>query len=272
MDREHLEHKLSVLSELSRLYASRMVNYIGSDIKSTHDGENTKYTEIIAEWLLNNFELLNKSFERSTICRTGNPRGRLKDKPYYVKAHQKLKKASNKKKSEEKRIAQQLFINRGKIVELYPCIGKIIDYQTPLKNVRSDRAGEIDVLALKDDMLSIIELKKPNSRETLLRCILEAYTYYRTIKDKDTFRASFKDVGQYRVVSGKHPRFMICPLFFAGSQPDKDMRSSHEYLKELVKTIENKSGLRVTFLRINKHENRDVTKWDITDVTNIFWE
>ena len=62
-------------------------------------------------------------------------------------------------------------------------LGKILDYQTPLKNEQSDPYGKIDLLSYnkKDNSISIVELKyRPSvSDETLLRCILEAYTYYK---------------------------------------------------------------------------------------------
>lgn len=62
-------------------------------------------------------------------------------------------------------------------------LGKVLDYQTPLKNEQSDPYGKIDLLSYnkKDNLISIVELKyRPSvSDETLLRCILEAYTYYK---------------------------------------------------------------------------------------------
>ena len=64
-------------------------------------------------------------------------------------------------------------------------LGKILDYQTPLKNKLSDSYGKIDLLSYnnKDNLISIVELKyRPSvSDETLLRCILEAYTYYKLL-------------------------------------------------------------------------------------------
>ena len=64
-------------------------------------------------------------------------------------------------------------------------LGHIFDYQTPLKKTKKDSYGKIDLLGYnKDDKCySIIELKyRPSSsEETLLRCILEAYTYYKLL-------------------------------------------------------------------------------------------
>ena len=76
----------------------------------------------------------------------------------------------------------------------YDFIGKVLDYQTPLKSKRSDEAGKIDLLAITGRVLRIIELKIPNSKESLLRCVLEAYTYFRKIH-KQHLTEDFKLTG-----------------------------------------------------------------------------
>ena len=62
-------------------------------------------------------------------------------------------------------------------------LGYIFDYQTPLKRTQNDSYGKIDLLGYNqdDECYSVIELKyRPSgSEETLLRCVLEAYTYYK---------------------------------------------------------------------------------------------
>jgi hypothetical protein len=67
--------------------------------------------------------------------------------------------------------------------ETYDYIGKIIDYQTPLKDVQADVAGKIDLLAWNEekDRAYILEFKMLESKETLLRCVLDAYTYWRIV-------------------------------------------------------------------------------------------
>ena len=76
---------------------------------------------------------------------------------------------------------RKLLYRQGDVVGL----GKILDYQTPLKEKKSDSYGKIDLLSYnkKDNLISVVELKyRPSvSNETLLRCILEAYTYYKLL-------------------------------------------------------------------------------------------
>lgn len=67
-------------------------------------------------------------------------------------------------------------------------LGYIFDYQTPLKEKQDDSYGKIDLLGYNtvDKCYSVIELKyRPSgSEETLLRCVLEAYTYYKLLDIK----------------------------------------------------------------------------------------
>lgn len=59
----------------------------------------------------------------------------------------------------------------------YDFIGEIIDYQTPLKNKSSDEVGKVDLLAYDGSCLRLLELKKSDSTETMLRCVMEGFTY-----------------------------------------------------------------------------------------------
>ncbi|MDR0897103.1 MAG: hypothetical protein LBN04_04530 [Oscillospiraceae bacterium] len=74
-------------------------------------------------------------------------------------------------------------IEMVKCERLYEHLGEMLDYQVPLKNKRTDKAGKIDLLAYHrgDNTLRIIEYKTKETPETLLRCVLEIYTYYRTV-------------------------------------------------------------------------------------------
>lgn len=47
--------------------------------------------------------------------------------------------------------------------------------------VSGDTAGKIDLLSYDGRVLRILELKKPDSEETMLRCVLEGYTYMKTV-------------------------------------------------------------------------------------------
>ena len=200
-------------SEMGQFYSEDFLNYISE----TSDKEGD-YTEIIAGWLLDNIELFN---EIKLITR---------EKSYKVKTHDGIIKNEESKREEEK-IAMKLFDsskNRGKVFDI---IGKIIDYQIPLKNVRGDKAGKIDLLAYneKEKTLRILELKRPDSKETMLRCVLEAYTYLKVV-DKDKL---LKDFGLPENTIVK-----ACPFVFFDGAQYKEIQEDRKYLKELIKNLD----------------------------------
>lgn len=65
----------------------------------------------------------------------------------------------------------------------YENLGKVIDFQVPIKDVRDNKAGKVDLISFSesDSALYFLEFKKPDSKETLMRCVLEAYTYYKQV-------------------------------------------------------------------------------------------
>jgi hypothetical protein len=63
-------------------------------------------------------------------------------------------------------------------------LGLIIDYQIPLKDtIKNTGKGKIDLISFDRETktLFLIELKYIGNKETLLRAVLESYTYYMTV-------------------------------------------------------------------------------------------
>ena len=219
-------------SEMWKFYSQDFVNYRGK----TSDKERDYYTEIIAEWLLDNIELFNdiKMISRENSYKVDSHDGKNKDKD------------SNR---EEEKIAMKLFDlseNQGKVFEI---IGKIIDYQTPLKDIQTDKAGKIDLLAYNEEekILRILELKKPDSEETMLRCVLEAYTYLKVV-DKDKL---LKDFGLQ-----KNTKIKACPFVFYGKEQYKEMQQDRKHLKDLIKKL----GIEVIYLKEENGEYSVIEK------------
>ena len=200
-------------SDIKNFYKKEFVNYLGvtSDTKEY-------YTEIIAECLLDNFYLFNtiKMISRESSYKVKNHDGKIKDEN------------SNR---EEEKIAMELFDYSQNKGVTFDIIGKIIDYQTPLKNVRGDKAGKIDLLAYNENekTLRILELKRPDSKETMLRCVLEAYTYLKVV-DKDKL---LKDFGLPENTIVK-----ACPFVFFDGAQYKEIQEDRKYLKELIKNLD----------------------------------
>ena len=213
---------LEEIQDMVNFYKRKVVNYRGK----TSDSKDY-YTEVVAEWILKNIYLFDYI---KPITR---------EKSYKVKTHDGIIKNEESKREEEK-IAMKLFDsskNRGKVFDI---IGKIIDYQTPLKNVRGDKAGKIDLLAYNENenpkTLRILELKRPDSKETMLRCVLEAYTYLKVV-DKDKL---LKDFGL-----PENTVIKACPFVFYDGKQHKEMQQNRENLGQLIKEL----GIEVIYLK-----------------------
>ena len=148
-------------------------------------------------------------------------------------------------------IAMKLFDfsqNQGKVFDI---IGKIIDYQTPLKNVQTDKAGKIDLLAYNEKenpkTLRILELKKIDSKETMLRCVLEAYTYLKIV-DKAKL---LKDFGL-----PENTKIKACPFVFYGKEQYKEMQQNRENLGQLIKRL----GVEIIYLKEENGEYSVIEK------------
>ena len=211
---------LEEIQDMVNFYKRKVVNYRGK----TSDKEGYYYTEIIAKWLLNNIELFNdiKMISRENSYKVDSHDGKIKNKD---------------SRREEEIIAMKLFDfsqNQGKVFDI---IGKIIDYQTPLKNVQTDDVGKIDLLAYnkKEKILRILELKRPGSKETMLRCVLEAYTYLK-ILDKTKLLKDF-ELPEDTVIKA-------CPFVFYGKEQYREMQQDREHLKDLIEKL----GIEVIYL------------------------
>lgn len=168
------EEKTNILSDnctpqevVGNFYKTSILNYRGYVTGEKKEKRNL-YTEQIAKSILEN-DLLTE-WNSLVPVRTN----------HFVPDHRKKCECIISTNRKEEILAKLLY-RQGDVGGL----GKTIDYQTPLKNEMSDSYGKIDLLSYNetDNLISIIELKyRPSvSDETLLRCILEAYTYYKLL-------------------------------------------------------------------------------------------
>ena len=199
--------------DIRSFYKQDFVNYAGK----TKDSKEY-YTEIIAEWLLSHVDLFNKI---KLINREGS---------YRIESHD-GKIINQKSNRAEEKIAMKLFDYSQNKGEIFDKIGKIIDYQIPLKNIKTDDAGKIDLLAYNEDTdtLRILELKKSDSKETMLKCLLEVYTYLKIVnKDK-----LLKDFGL-----PKNTIVKASPLVFFEGMQYMEMKEDRKNLKKLMEKME----------------------------------
>jgi hypothetical protein len=72
----------------------------------------------------------------------------------------------------EKRFCRALF-NAG----LVSGLGQVIDYEVPLKATEDAPHGDIDLLCTEGVSILLVEAKKSSSNESIVKAILEAFTY-----------------------------------------------------------------------------------------------
>ena len=208
--REEIIKKLQDSSkDMSTFYTQTFINYTG---KATDTKE--KYTEVVSEWLLNNIDLL---YKIKKITRLSS---------YKVNTH-KGKHNNPTSNRKEEIIAMEIF-RQGSL----NILGKILDYQTPLKNERDDKAGKIDIVSYNKDIKTVylLELKKEDNEETMLRCVLEIFTYSKTL-DKDKFLEDFN--------LPKDTKIKASPLVFLnGSQYKEMVEGDSKFLKQLMDKLD----------------------------------
>ena len=221
---------LEEIQDMGNFYKRKVVNYRGT----TSDSKEY-YTEVVAEWILKNIYLFDYI---KPITR---------EKSYKVDSHDGIIKNEESKREEEK-IAMKLFDLSQNQRKVFDVIGKIIDYQTPLKDIQTDKAGKIDLLAYnkKEKILRILELKRPDSKETMLRCVLEAYTYSKVV-DKAKL---LKDFGL-----AEDTVIKACPFVFYGKEQYREMQQDREHLKDLIEKL----GIEVIYLE-EKNEEYSIKK------------
>lgn len=225
--KDEIINKLENLKDISTLYKEDFINYRG-DTTDTKE----KYTEVIAEWLIKNFNLFDNI---KKITRLSS---------YKVDTHDGKHNNQNSNRLEEI-MAIEIFNQKSLSI-----LGEVIDYQTPLKDKLGDEAGKIDIISYDKDnkIVYLLELKREDSKETMLRCVLEIFTYFKTL-DKDKFLEDFN--------LPKDTKIKASPLvFFNGYQYKEMADSDNKYLKDLIKKLE----IELFYISKNNNSEYNITK------------
>lgn len=198
--------------KVDTFYKNPFINYGG---KTSDTG--VFYTEVVAEFLCDHLDAFVNGIPQIT-----------RNASYQTEGHNGIFHADTPR--EEERIAMEMF-NQSKSGMRYDYIGDMIDYQTPLKNKRTDESGKIDLLAYDGSTLYILELKKPDSDESMLRCVLEGYTYLRTAN----LQKLLSDFGLPADTVVK-----ACPFVFRNREQHKEMMQERPNLKRLMELLDSK--------------------------------
>ena len=207
--KDEIINKLENLKDISTLYKEDFINYRGDTIDTKE-----KYTEVIAEWLIKNFNLFD------------NIKKITRQSSYKVDTHDGKHNNQNSNRLEEI-MAIEIFNQKSLNI-----LGEVIDYQTPLKDKLEDEAGKIDIVSYDKDnkIVYLLELKREDSKETMLRCVLEIFTHFKTL-DKDKFLEDFN--------LPKDTKIKASPLVFFNSFQHKEMvDGNNKFLKQLMDKLD----------------------------------
>lgn len=207
---EILQRCDEAIEDIGNFYKQEFLNYRGT----TDKGE--LYTEIIAGFIIKHIEVFKNNIKPTR-----------RDNSYKMDTHN--GEYDEKSMRVEDITAIKMF-NQCK-EESLDHIGKIIDYQTPLSNKQGDGLGKIDLLADDGKQLIILELKRFDSEETMLRCVMEGYTYLKTV-DKQKLLADFGCPENYGLSAS--------PFVFKDGAQYREMQKDRPNLKRLMELLESK--------------------------------
>jgi hypothetical protein len=134
------------------------------------------YTEWISQWI-------EQALPEIRLATTG-----LRQRSFRVADHRgQIKLQTDIKQFTEKRFLRAMF-NQADVLVL----GKVVDYEVPLKETDDAQHGDIDLLCLQLGAALCIEAKQPTSTESILKAILQGFVYTSLVASRrDAFFRDF---------------------------------------------------------------------------------
>ena len=195
--------------DIPNIYSQQEVNWRGT-VKGF---PNLYYTEVLSDYLLQRLSEFKNGFTMIT-----------RSESYRQDTHMGDINSTNR---QEENIAKTMFINHF----THPEFGEIFDYQVPLKDNTSDGCGKIDLVSRKIDTVYLLELKRKDCQDqTMLRCVLEIYTYIKQLNHS-------KFLKDYNL--SEDTLIKAAPLIFKDSLPYREYMDSenHPKLRELMEKL-----------------------------------
>jgi len=254
------------IAKMSRAKKHPTVNWINwlydcDSIKSAKAGE--AQTELIAQYICQNFDSFSTQFsplDRFDLAHSKsvplngfyNIFNRISPSQDRIHRNIKLQRETNQ---DEKNIARLMRRKSRDNCFAFDTLGQVLNFEIPLGEKKQGR-GNIDLVSYngmdEHPLFYLLELKKADSTESLLRCTLEIYTYFKTIKRPAKFLADFGVPDNTKII--------LAPLFFEHST---DMQSNSSQFNELL-FLQDKSNKAAT------HWERQLFNLIRKDVSNTF--
>jgi len=112
--------------------------------------------------------------------------------------------------------------------------GQVVTCEVPVNARRGQNKGRIDLVSVSSDRETIylLELKKWGSNEPLIRCLIEVYTYFRSMSEEARRRFCKEFVGKDTA------RIVLCPLIFDDSQAASELKELGPFYKAVEDAID----------------------------------
>lgn len=214
-----LREKICEAAEnMPAFYKAKFVNYKGVTTDTREP-----YTEVVAGHMLEHPELL-----------AGIPKI-YREQTYKTPGHDGHVENPDSPRQEEV-LAKRLF--RREVGAL----GRVLDYQVPIKNVRGDEAGKVDLVSDDGEHFHLVELKKPGADETLLRCVLEILTYRAQIDEEHLLESFQEDL------SGEARSVEPAVLIFRQGRAAAELQEVRSGARPRLAALMERYGVQVFFL------------------------
>ncbi len=236
--RQTIDQLYKKLEPIDNLYQADCINWQGktSDTKEP-------YSELIANELL----IKIKEFDKiSKVPRTGT---------YCIETHCQFAFDLSIPYGKEKNFAKR-------ITGLHlPEIGIILDYQIPLQNtLKDENVGEIDLISFneKTKTIHLIELKYISNKETLLRAILESFTYFKQINQAKLVKDFFRDckgeqAKALKGVSADDIKVVPTVLVISNCQPFKELQDMELGNRPKLRALSTALGVNLFRIAVEVH-------------------
>lgn len=117
------------------------------------------------------------------------------------------------------------------------CITRENSYYTP------GHDGEFNPASNREEekiAMRILELKKPGSQETMLRCVLEGYTYLQIVNQRKLVVDFKKKMKEDFIYNSDEVTVKACPFVFYDSAQYKEMSQHRPFLHKLMAMLDSK--------------------------------
>ena len=217
----------NALKDINTLYNKKCINWSGT-AKHSHK----QYTEIIAEELLNHIDKFD------TI-------DNISRKSSYKRENHSNIKIDCKSNRDEEKFAK-------KIIDLeLDTLGLITDYQIPLKDTMENKGiGKIDLISHNKESkrLFLIELKYKGNKDTLLRAILESYTYSKIV-DTNKLKKDF--------LSSVNPHEIIPSILLVkGCKSYNELKEMEDDKRPHLRSLSKKLGIKLFTIEFMINESK----------------